>query len=654
MNTINSLRFFLIVILAAMWSCSDKDCSGAVADPISEVRAAQAKIVDDKAVVTWIDPYIKNIKNVIVKDMQTGQQESVAKGVQQAQFSITNNDQSKSYQFELKVETISGQLSQGITVRIVNNWAQKLHPLIDYNSQETPQSGLFFKNKPASELDVFDVRKDESLAKVVTSVMQGIVNQEFAKTYLIWEDQHLDQLNDAGCDYQLISAPQTNNPGFTAFYNKYKDVFNKLIVWNPDDQWTWCIAQMMSAQEHAIPVTEELKNYIINDLGGWNKEIVDIRGRWANKNDAYNWAIDNLAANCHKTLCFSAGLRGDYVSSPWKIYDYAAASKGFVFWLNETNESDKTLMERIFNKIDYPVGSSVLGFGMNTIGDDLNLAINTHNLGFVVSDYYANASFWCSYPNKSFQQRKGIAGEVQPGKVYVSISLSDGDNIQYAANILYRIFKEGKRRGEVPVAVTMPAVLQELNPNLLEFFYKNMTQNDELTAGPSGMQFIFGDKYALSGKYDEWLALNKKWLSTAGFHTAHLWSTDNQANFKQYMEGSGLDLVMDGSSRTNAEGANYKYVNGTVRIDQGEQCSKEGDVYRALLSTSPSERRPIFKNIYILVSDYGVEAGKVVMYERLIKELEKLDRDYPNTYEYMLPMDLAATIKKYIQEGGIY
>ncbi|MEB3374198.1 hypothetical protein SFC43_16055 [Bacteroides sp. CR5/BHMF/2] len=49
-----------------------------------------------------------------------------------------------------------------------------------------------------------------------------------------------------------------------------------------------------------------------------------------------------------------------------------------------------------------------------------------------------------------------------------------------------------------------------------------------------------------------------------------------------------------------------------------------------------------------------MEAGKVVMYERLIKELEKLDRDYPNTYEYMLPMDLAATIKKYIQEGGIY
>lgn len=60
----------------------------------------------------------------------------------------------------------------------------------------------------------------------------------------------------------------------------------------------------------------------------------------------------------------------------------------------------------------YPVSSSVLGFGMNTIGDDLNLAINTQSklLSVIV---YANASFWCSYPSKSFQQRRGIAGEVQ-------------------------------------------------------------------------------------------------------------------------------------------------------------------------------------------------------------------------------------------------
>lgn len=50
-----------------------------------------------------------------------------------------------------------------------------------------------------------------------------------------------------------------------------------------------------------------------------------------------------------------------------------------------------------------------------------------------------------------------------------------------------------------------------------------MTPNDELTAGPSGFQFIYGDYYAQSGKYAEWLEMNKKWLSTRRFpHGASL------------------------------------------------------------------------------------------------------------------------------------
>ena len=79
---------------------------------------------------------------------------------------------------------------------------------------------------------------------------------------------------------------------------------------------------------------------------------------------------------------------------------------------------------------------------------------------------------------------------MKPGKIYVAISLSDGDNIQFDANSLYQIFKEGKRRGEVPVGVTLAAGLQELNPKLLEFYYKNMTPNDELTVSSLSMVII--------------------------------------------------------------------------------------------------------------------------------------------------------------------
>jgi len=586
--------------------------------------------------------------------LQTNEQQTVAKGVQSAEFAITDNSL-LSYRYEMKVVRTTGEMSAGVTARLVKNWAQKLHPLMDYHSDATPQSGMFFKNQPVAKVNVFDIRDDENISKLTTAVMQGVINQEQALTYLIWLQQDLTQLDDAEVQYEMQPLANTSrNRGFAALYNMYKDRFNCLVVWDENQPWSWSMAQMISSQEKGIPVTESMRKFIEDELGIGNLEVRDIRNQWSSKAEAYGWAIAHYADKCHPKLTFSGGLRSDYKDNPWRMYDYVAASKGFVFWLDDSNGDDKQIMDNIFNSGSYPVGSSVFGYGMNANGDELNKITNIHNAGFVVSDYYANGSYWCSFPSKAFQQRKGIAGEVKPGKIYVAISLSDGDNIQFDANSLYQIFKEGKRRGEVPVGVTLAAGLQELNPKLLEFYYKNMTPNDELTAGPSGFQFIYGDYYAQSGKYAEWLEMNKKWLSTAGFHTAHLWNTDEQMYFEQYMKSKAVDAIMDGSNRTHTTGSSYKLVDGVVRIDQGTMCRNNGDVYRDLMSVSPSPRRPLFRHVYLLTNYYGFEGNKVVVYERLIKELERVEQDCPDTYEFMLPMDLAASIRKYIEEGGIY
>ena len=655
MIVLTSLWSFLFIFSFSMFGCSeDDDEFGTTAERGNEVRTPRVEEINGKAVVTWIDPYITDIKEVQVKDLQTNEQQTVAKGVQSAEFAITDNSL-LSYRYEMKVVRTTGEVSAGVTARLVKNWAQKLHPLMDYHSDATPQSGMFFKNQPVAKVNVFDIRDDENISKLTTAVMQGVINQEQALTYLIWLQQDLTQLDDAEVQYEMQPLANTSrNRGFAALYNMYKDRFNCLVVWDENQPWSWSMAQMISSQEKGIPVTESMRKFIEDELGIGNLEVRDIRNQWSSKAEAYGWAIAHYAGKCHPKLTFSGGLRSDYKDNPWRMYDYVAASKGFVFWLDDSNGDDKQIMDNIFNSGSYPVGSSVFGYGMNANGDELNKITNIHKAGFVVSDYYANGSYWCSFPSKAFQQRKGIAGEVKPGKIYVAISLSDGDNIQFDANSLYQIFKEGKRRGEVPVGVTLAAGLQELNPKLLEFYYKNMTPNDELTAGPSGFQFIYGDYYAQSGKYAEWLEMNKKWLSTAGFHTAHLWNTDEQMYFEQYMKSKAVDAIMDGSNRTHTTGSSYKLVDGVVRIDQGTMCRNNGDVYRDLMSVSPSPRRPLFRHIYLLTNYYGFEGNKVVVYERLIKELERVEQDCPDTYEFMLPMDLAASIRKYIEEGGIY
>jgi len=511
-----------------------------------------------------------------------------------------------------------------------------------YESTRTPNSGLFFKNKYSDDVIVFDIRKDDNVSKMISGVIQGILNQEYGRVYLYSDNHHVTQLNDTKRPYTLMSAyNNTKYGGFGAIVTKYKDSFDKLVVWDETNEWTWPLAQMISAQQKGIPVTVEIRDFIVNELG-WNKEIEDIRYKWTDKLLAYQWAIDNLSPNCHKNLCFSAGLREDYLHNPWKIHDYAAASKGFVFWLDQSVVDEEQMIGKICKAMDFQPGAAAMGYGKGKDGDGLNSAINKYNVGFMVSDYYANGSFWCSYPSKAFEQRKGVALDAVPGKVYVCVIWSDGDNIQFDSNLLYEMFKYAKGRGDVPVGVTMASALQELNPHLLEYFYKNRTPNDELVAGPSGFQFIYGDSYN-ENKYEKWLEMNRGWLETAGFHTACLWNTANQTKFERYMSTCGLQGVFDGWQRLTP-----KVVDGVVAIDQGAHCWEDGHIYNALKTQPALADKPRFVSLYPTTAVYGGMKG----YERLINEMKQIEAEFPGSYVFVLPMDLAATTAKYIEQNG--
>ena len=193
----------------------------------------------------------------------------------------------------------------------------------------------------------------------------------------------------------------------------------------------------------------------------------------------------------------------------------------------------------------------------------------------------------------------------------------------------------------------MAASLQELNPVLLEYFYKNLTPNDELVAGPSGFQFIYGDKYN-ENNYEKWLETNQKWLETAGFHTACLWNTTNKERFGRYMQTCGLQGVFDGFENNKERYEVGRDGEGVVCILQGAHCWEEGDVYKDLISVKPNGQKPVFRNVYLIAASYGGVGG----YERLIRELQRVESYLPNTYEFLLPMDLCATLKEYIEKNG--
>ena len=151
--------------------------------------------------------------------------------------------------------------------------AQELPHLDSYESDKQPQEGLFFKNQnvPLSQISVIDVRGDDSYGKITAAVAQGVLNQSNAEVYLVYEDHHQTQFEDVygkqGETWNLLRGNYSEEKyaGLATLVDKYKDRFKKMVLWDPDKEWTWCLAQMICAKQKGIPVTKEIKEFFNND-----------------------------------------------------------------------------------------------------------------------------------------------------------------------------------------------------------------------------------------------------------------------------------------------------------------------------------------------------------------------------------------------------
>lgn len=506
----------------------------------------------------------------------------------------------------------------------------------------SPQSGMFFKNRMAPVVRVADCSGDSAPAKMMATALQGVINRDTAQVYIQMSGHHAEQLRDTGRPFEMLvpAASAPADAGLMAIVDNYSDRFTHIYIWNPDEPWTWNLALMLSARNSGMPLTAEMAGKVMARTG-WHGEVDDLSGRFASNSEAYRWAIDHLMPGCHRKVLFSVGLRDDWRQAPWTLYDYVTASGGFAFWLDDRDAVEQQIIRDICEAGDYSAGAIVMGYAKS--GDDLLATVNNYGIGYVVSDYYANASFWCSYANAGFEQRRGIAEEAQNGKIYVSIVMSDGDNLQFCQNALYNMWTRDPARGEIPVGTTLAAGLQEINPFLLGWYYAHKTPNDELMAGPSGYQFIYGRDYD-PDSYDEWLEQNRRWLASAGFQTGCLWHTTfGTDTFNRYIATSGLKAIFDGDDATGV-----RYVDGVVVMNQGEHLSREWTLYGAMQRVKPDPDAPVFVNLYPIAGEFCGGDGL----SRLKRDMERLEAESPDTYRFLLPKDLAATAARYFEKQG--
>jgi hypothetical protein len=339
-------------------------------------------------------------------------------------------------------------------------------------------------------LDIYDIRSASHDVQLAATTMAGILNRPQPRVYLITGDDDLFWLQQVLHALPQATAPQKGNDVLTAMLTAYRQYIQGLIVYDPALIDTVNVATTLAGQRDAVVVApaqvQDLESAF--DL----PVLVDLRTyQWRNRVQAYRWAQQNLLVDASSHLV--AGMAPETMTG---LRSFLVATRTFVYWLDSRkylparNEdlSERRLMQHILTS--FSPGSLHLGW---FIDESSGVYLTSRAaIGVLASDYCTNLEVLSAVQPQSALVEQSIPTTVPAAtkKVYLSFTISDGDNLQYCQHRMLRLWHDPVR-GSLPIGWTIAPALLEAAPSLAAYYLSTTTANDELIAGPSGASYMF-------------------------------------------------------------------------------------------------------------------------------------------------------------------
>jgi len=382
---------------------------------------------------------------------------------------------------------------------------------------------------PKDTLDGFFV-EDQSLQpdeKVMMTVLQGLVNKKKPSLIQItprgegmywWPDNLKLKIHEYPADkkWELI--------------RKYKDNIAGVILYSVEKSPHYRnLATTVAGLKNALPVTfDEYNQLLRNDLKF--PILADLTALpYTTPEDIYRHLYETYWKDCTKRLLISH-------TALTYIRDIAVASGAAVVWLDPRKEKENEVV-RLFLK-DMKAGKSIiLGWWAE---ERSGIGIGTeYGISTIPADYYENATV---YAGMNHEIRLPVTPKKPPleNKIYLTVFLSDGDNIQYCQHSLPKLW-QNKSRGSLPINWTVSPGLADLGPQLLNYFYKTASPNDFLASGPSGLGYALiydahNRKWNNSGgeTFDQYARLSQSYLEKSGLRVITIWDQINEKQMESY------------------------------------------------------------------------------------------------------------------------
>lgn len=523
--------------------------------------------------------------------------------------------------------------------------------------------------QPPRALVAYTVRGLAYDLQLSIATLTGLINREHASVYLDWREFDLFWLREVLGHIPSTLSTLNGDAILFDLLERHGERVAGYVIYNPTCPDSVNVASMLGAQREGFVVSPTMAD-LFRARGYRLPVIDDLRTyTWHSRAEVYRWSLQHLFAETTPGL-----LAGLSPATALGIRPYLVASRAFIYWLHPLAAvpkhirgwpSERQVLKSILRAC--PAGSLHLGWFLQE-GSGVTLT-SQHAIPVVASDYFSNLETWSgampehisspevhrvSYtPRKAGLQR--VAEREMPAqpwrKVYVSFTMSEGDNLQYLQEPMLRHWRD-PQRGSIPIGWPMALVLRQAAPALWNYYRSTASVNDEFLAGPSGLAYSYPSKWprARLTSYLEQTgrAMQQMHMTALEILESNFWLHPRliyraltsgagmalvnrrlQRRFARELQAFGLQGILSGGGQARGGWRDC----GGVPILQNVGIASSVEQTLALIRRATSRRRPAFLNVYVLAWQMGPT------------ELSQVARNLGSAYEIVTPGTLLKMVK---------
>ena len=369
--------------------------------------------------------------------------------------------------------------------------------------------------------------------RVMFCTLQGIINRTRPRI-LLYNHNEEPQTTWPTAHNLKTSAVSTSTP--YTLVKAFKEEIKGLVLYSNEKSSHYSnLAVTIAGLDRLLPVTAEVRAKLV--ANGMDFPVVeDLTGlTYSNTLGVYNYLYTNYWSRCNHRLLISERPTIPYV------HDIGAACGSACVWLDPRNSGEKTLLDKFLRDMT-PGRDFVLGWypeERSGVGEATRYGLST-----VPGDFFENGTVYTAV-NKPVKISPVPKRPKLENKVYATIYLSDGDNIQYCQHAMAKIFEQSGR-GKMAMNWTISPALADFSPMMLNYYYRKATNNDCFVSGPSGMGYSMpfnglgsgsGTYYTSSGPVlTPYIKLTQRYIEKAGLRVITIWDNISTPQRKAFAD----------------------------------------------------------------------------------------------------------------------